>query len=110
MNYFPTSYSPLTHLSYGGGIEACTFITPDPSNDDNGYFWLGGTYVERTDRVKGSVTAMDPSPARRWRRRSLDAPIYSGVTATAGGLVFTATTDGVDLCAGRQDPESALEL
>ncbi|HWZ08776.1 MAG TPA: PQQ-binding-like beta-propeller repeat protein, partial [Bradyrhizobium sp.] len=25
----------------------------------------------------------------------LDAPIYSGVTATAGGLVFTATTDGV---------------
>ena len=25
----------------------------------------------------------------------MDAPIYSGVTATAGGLVFTATTDGV---------------
>ena len=49
MNYFPTSYSPRTHLSYGGGIEACTFITPDPSNDDNGYFWLGGTSSEPTE-------------------------------------------------------------
>ena len=94
VNYFPTSYSPLTHLSYGGGIEACTFITPDPSNDDNGYFWLGGT-VERTDRVKGSVTAMDPSTGKKVAQVILDAPIYSGVTATAGGLVFTATTDGV---------------
>ena len=94
VNYFPTSYSPLTHLSYGGGIEACTFVTPDPSNDDNGYFWLGGT-VERTDRVKGSVTAMDPSTGKKVAQVILDAPIYSGVTATAGGLVFTATTDGV---------------
>ena len=43
MNYFPTSYSHLTHLSYGGGIEACTFITADPSKDADGNFWLGGT-------------------------------------------------------------------
>jgi alcohol dehydrogenase (cytochrome c) len=93
VNYFPTSYSHNTHLSYGGGIEVCTYITPDPSNDASGYFWLGGTY-DRAGAVKGSVTAMDPTTGKKVAQQSLDYPVYSGVVATAGGVVFTTTTDG----------------
>jgi alcohol dehydrogenase (cytochrome c) len=93
VNFFPTTYSLRTHLSYGGGIETCNDVTPDPSNDDNGYFWLGGTFV-RTEQVKGSVTAMNPSTGQKAAQQSLDHPVYSGVTATAGGLVFTTTLEG----------------
>jgi alcohol dehydrogenase (cytochrome c) len=93
VNYFPTTYSHRTHLSYGGGIEVCSYITPDPSNDASGDFWLGGTY-ERSEPVKGSVTAMDPTTGKKVSQQSMDYPVYSGVTSTAGGLLFTTTTNG----------------
>jgi alcohol dehydrogenase (cytochrome c) len=93
VNYFPTTYSHRTQLSYGGGIEVCSYITPDPSNDDNGYAWLGGKY-ERAEGAKGSLTAMDPTTGKKVMQQSLPYPIYSGVTSTAGGLLFTTTANG----------------
>lgn len=92
VNYYPTSYSERTHLAYGGGIEACSLITVDPSQDAGGN-WLGGTFANNED-VKGSVTAMDPQSGAKKAQQSFNHSIYSGVTATAGGIVFTTTTDG----------------
>jgi len=92
VNYFPTSYSHKTHLSYGGGIEACSNITVDPAQDAGGN-WLGGTYANAED-VKGSVTAMDPTTGKKVAQQSMDHGVTSGVTTTAGGLVLTTTTDG----------------
>jgi alcohol dehydrogenase (cytochrome c) len=93
VNFMPTSYSHRTHLSYGGGIEGCSNVTPDPSNDAAGDFWLGGKYANAED-VKGSVTAMDPTTGKKVMQQPMDHAVYSGVTSTAGGLVFTTTTDG----------------
>ena len=93
MNYFPTSYSHRTHLSYGGGLEACSFVTVDPLNDNSGDFWLGGKFANAED-VKGSVTAMTPETGKKVAQLPTDHGITSGVTTTAGGLVFTTTTDG----------------
>jgi alcohol dehydrogenase (cytochrome c) len=93
VNFMPTSYSHRTHLSYGGAIEGCSNISVDPSNDASGDYWLGGKFVNAED-VKGSVTAMDPSTGKKVAQQPLDHAVYSGVTATAGGLVFTTTTDG----------------
>jgi alcohol dehydrogenase (cytochrome c) len=93
VNFMPTSYSQRTHLSYGGAIEGCSNITPDPSNDASGDYWLGGKFANAED-VKGSVTAMDPATGKKAAQQPLDHAVYSGVTSTAGGLVFTTTTDG----------------
>jgi alcohol dehydrogenase (cytochrome c) len=93
VNFFPTSYSPRTHQAYGGGIEGCSDITVDPSNDASGYFWLGGASTN-AEEVKGSVAAMDPSNGKKVDQVTLPHAIYSGVTSTAGGLVFTTTADG----------------
>jgi alcohol dehydrogenase (cytochrome c) len=93
VNFMPTSYSLRTHLTYGGAIEGCSNITPDPSNDASGDYWLGGKYANAED-VKGSVTAMDPSTGKKVAQQPMDHAVYSGVTSTAGGLVFTTTTDG----------------
>ena len=93
MNYYPTTYSHRTRLSYGGGIEGCSNITPDPSNDASGDYWLGGKYAN-AEEIKGSLTAMDPSTNKKIAQLPTDHAIYSGVTSTAGGLLFTTTVDG----------------
>jgi len=93
VNYFPTSYSRRTHLSYGGGLEACSFITVDPLNDASGDYWLGGKYAN-AEQVKGSVTAMDPSTGKKVAQLATEHGVASGVTSTAGGIVLTTTTDG----------------
>jgi alcohol dehydrogenase (cytochrome c) len=94
VNFFPTSYSPRTHQAYGGGIEGCSDVTVDPSNDASGYFWLGGASTN-AEEVRGSVSAMDPSTGKKSGQEILPHAIYSGVTATAGGIVFTTTADGM---------------
>jgi alcohol dehydrogenase (cytochrome c) len=96
VNFFPTTYSHRTHLSYGGGIEGCSNITPDPSNDASGDYWLGGKYAN-AEEIKGSLTAMDPSTNKKIAQLPTDHAIYSGVTSTAGGLLFTTTVDGTIL-------------
>jgi alcohol dehydrogenase (cytochrome c) len=93
VNYFPTSYSLRTHLSYGGGIEGCSNVTVDPSNDASGFAWLGGAYTN-AEEVKGSVSAMDPATDKKVAQQSMPHSVTSGVTSTAGGLLFTTTTDG----------------
>jgi len=89
----PTSYSHRTHMSYGGGIEGCSNITVDPSNDASGAYWLGGAYAN-SEEVKGSVTIVDPTTGKKGAQQSLPHAVYSGVTTTAGGVVFTTTLDG----------------
>jgi alcohol dehydrogenase (cytochrome c) len=93
VNYFPTSYSMRTHLSYGGGMEGCSNITVDPSNDDNGAYWLGGNY-SNAEEVKGSLAVMDPTTGKKTGQLSLPHPLMSGVTSTAGGVLLTTTTEG----------------
>ena len=93
VNYFPTTYSARTHLSYGGGIEGCQTVTPDPSNDNNGAYWLGGTPANAEEQ-KGSVSAMDPATGKKVAQLSVPHAVMSGATATAGGLVLTTTADG----------------
>jgi alcohol dehydrogenase (cytochrome c) len=93
VNFMPTTYSHRTHLSYGGGVEGCSNVTPDPSNDASGDYWLGGKYANAED-VKGSVTAVDPSTGKKVAQQPMDHAVYSGVTSTAGGLIFTTTAEG----------------
>ncbi len=93
VNFFPTTYSHRTHFSYGGGLEACDNITPDPTNDAAGDYILGGKFAS-SEAEKGSVTAMDPATGKKVAQLSTDYPVHSGVTSTAGGLLFTTTADG----------------
>ncbi|MFL5287579.1 MAG: pyrroloquinoline quinone-dependent dehydrogenase [Rhodopila sp.] len=93
VNFFPTSYSHRTHMAYGGGLEGCSDVTVDPSNDASGVFWLGGGF-SNAEEVKGAVTTMDPGSGKKVAQEVLPHAIYSGVTTTAGGLALTTTIDG----------------
>jgi alcohol dehydrogenase (cytochrome c) len=94
VNWQPISYSLRTHLSYGGGTEGCSELTPDPSNDASGDYWLGGKYANAA-ALGGSVTAVDPTTGKKVAQQPMDHNVYSGVVSTAGGLVFTTTIDGM---------------
>ena len=100
VNFFPTAYSARTHLSYGAGLEGCSNVIVDANADAGekpegaaGHIWFGGA-SSNSEEVKGSVTAMDPSSGKKSSQQPLPRAVYSGVVATAGGLVFTTTVDG----------------
>jgi alcohol dehydrogenase (cytochrome c) len=93
VNYFPTTYSARTHLSYGGGMEGCTNATADPATDASGAVWFGGVPAN-AEEVKGSLASMDPTTGKMANRLALPHAVMSGATATAGGLVFTSTNEG----------------
>jgi alcohol dehydrogenase (cytochrome c) len=100
VNFFPTAYSARTHLSYGAGLEGCSNVIVDAGADAGqkpegapGHVWFGGA-SSNAEEIKGSVTAMDPSSGKKSAQEPLPHGVYSGVVATAGGLVFTTTVDG----------------
>jgi len=100
VNFFPTSYSARTHLSYGAGLEGCSNVIVDANADAGtkpdgaaGHIWFGGA-SSNAEEVKGSVTSMDPASGKKSAQQPLPHASYSGVVATGGGLVFTTTADG----------------
>ena len=103
MNFFPTSYSDRTHMSYGAGLEGCSNILVDASADAGtepagapGDVWFGGA-SSNSEEVKGSVTAMDPASGKKgapadvascqlfWRGRDRR---WTGVHDAAEGTVY----------------------
>src|SRR5262249_15051403 len=90
VNYFPTTYSPVTGLAYGAGSEGCETVKNDPKMSAGPVAWNGGTHAA-DDRVLGSITSMDPVKGGKVAQHMFDYASSSGTTATAGGLVFTST-------------------
>ena len=57
-------------------------------------FMGGGEVVEAPGEAYGAVRALDALTGdRRWEHR-LHSPLWAGVMATAGGLVFGSTNEG----------------
>jgi len=87
VNYWPPAYNPLTGLSYAGTIDGCFQLEVAPEKQ------IGGS-ASNPEPVGGTLTALDPVAPKVAQRFVWDAPNWSGATATAGHLVFTAFLDG----------------
>jgi alcohol dehydrogenase (cytochrome c) len=99
------AYSPQTRLLYVGSVDWCASIAL-ATNDETrqvqtGQPWSGaaskthpfGTF-DPASQARGWLLALEPDSGRVVWRRHFSAPILSGVTSTAGGLVFAGDTDG----------------
>ncbi len=95
VSFFPTAWNPSKKLAYGAGIEGCVQLKVDDTRM-GGPFWNGGIPV-RGKRMGGSIAAIDMTTGKVTATHLFDYPVYSGVVATGGGLVFTATIDGTVL-------------
>lgn len=92
VSFFPTSYNPSKRTAYGAGIDGCMQLTVDETRMGGPFF--NGGIATRNKRMGGHISSIDAATGKVKVVRPLDYPVYSGVLATAGGLVFTATLDG----------------
>jgi alcohol dehydrogenase (cytochrome c) len=98
------AYDPTSGTLVVGTVDWCTTVRttrPDALEGKPGVPWTGsarlfepfGRMDPRRD-ARGWVAAFDAATGRpRWRFRA-PAPVVAGVTATAGGLTFTADQAG----------------
>jgi outer membrane protein assembly factor BamB len=96
------TYSPRTNALYVNAIDWCTTVRVAPPSElegKEGLPWTGSAALEepfgKPDSTRrGWLTALDADDGRvRWRYAS-PTPLVAGITATAGGLVFTGDLDG----------------
>jgi glucose dehydrogenase len=81
-NWDSTAYSPETHLYYFMALEECTG-KPTSYPDQTGQHFLRALDIE-TGEIAWEIPQPGPSRAKTW----------SGVLATAGGLVFYGQPNG----------------
>jgi alcohol dehydrogenase (cytochrome c) len=94
-NWFSPSYSPQTGALYVAVREMGSYYFKGEAEYEEGRPYLGGG--ERRldgDDAQGWIYALDAlTGERRWEFR-LHSPPWSGVMATAGGLVFGGSNEG----------------
>jgi alcohol dehydrogenase (cytochrome c) len=94
----PTAYNPVKKISYGVGIEGCfsqtgaavKYLSPQGGIDDKN----SEKRNYSSDLYYGSITAFDAVEHKVLAKAVTDIEVRSGITATAGGVVFTALQDG----------------
>jgi alcohol dehydrogenase (cytochrome c) len=98
------AYDPARRVFVVGTVDWCTTVKAEPPDEVKGRVgvpWTGSAYrvlpfgkMDPRRDARGWVTAVDAATgAVRWRFRA-PAPVVAGVTATAGGLTFTADQSG----------------
>jgi alcohol dehydrogenase (cytochrome c) len=94
----PLAFNPIKGIAYGVGTEGCFSQNgaavksrgPEGGVDNRG----SEPRKYSSDLYYGAVTAFDAVNHKVLAKAVTDIEIRSGVTATAGGLVFTALQDG----------------
>jgi alcohol dehydrogenase (cytochrome c) len=92
-NFWPSAYSPKTKLMYIPAATSCNQLTLDPSLSNKAAGWKGATF-KHIERNESDLIAADPLTGEIKKRIHIPYPNNSGALSTAGGLVFTAFTDG----------------
>jgi alcohol dehydrogenase (cytochrome c) len=94
-NWFSPSYSPLAKLFYvATREEGSTFRAEDGKFVPGEWFSAGGIRGINGVEPSGAIEALDPATGERRWRFAAQAPQWSGVLSTAGGLVFSGTVEG----------------
>lgn len=95
-NWQPMAHSPDTGLFYVPSNEWGMDIWNEPVSYKAGAAYLGSGFTIKPifkDYI-GSLKAIDPNTGKiKWEYKN-NAPLWGGVMATAGGLVFTGTPEG----------------
>jgi len=95
-NQMPMAYSPKTNLFYVPANEWGMEIWNEPVTYKKGAAFLGAGFTIKplNDDYIGALRAMDPKTGKiAWEVKN-SAPLWGGVLATAGDLVFYGTPEG----------------
>ena len=95
-NWMPMAHSPDNGLFFVPSNEWGMDIWNEPVSYKEGAAYLGSGFTIKPifEDYIGSLKAIDPNTGDvKWEYKN-DAPLWGGVMATAGGLVFTGTPEG----------------
>jgi alcohol dehydrogenase (cytochrome c) len=100
-NWEPSAYNPELKLLYVPSIEGCNYLETVEQKDfvDQGgpikprERFAGGGF-KQSERLYGSLKALDPTTGETKVNLKLEYPNFSGALATAGNLVFIGHLDG----------------
>jgi alcohol dehydrogenase (cytochrome c) len=94
-NWFSPSYDARSGVVFVPVREmGSTYFKRPVKHEPAKFFAGGGEIVKADDEVFGAVRALDVlTGERKWEHRLL-SPLWAGVMATAGGLVFGSTNEG----------------
>ena len=95
-NWMPMAYSPLTKLFYVPSNEWGMDIWNEPITYKKGAAYLGAGFTIKPifDDHIGALKAVDPATGKVVWSVEYETPLWGGVLATAGDLVFYGTPDG----------------
>jgi PQQ-dependent dehydrogenase (methanol/ethanol family) len=96
-DFIPSAFSPRTGLLYIPAHNTCMDYEGIESNYIAGTPYLGADVrmYPGPGGYQGELVAWDPVRRRQvWGVREREFPVYSGVLATAGNVVFYGTMDG----------------
>ncbi|HEX4462887.1 MAG TPA: PQQ-binding-like beta-propeller repeat protein, partial [Polyangia bacterium] len=96
-DFIPSAFSPRTGLLYIPAHNTCMNYEGIEANYIAGTPYLGADVkmYPGPGGFQGELVAWDPVHAKKvWSIREATLPVYSGVLATAGDLVFYGTMDG----------------
>jgi alcohol dehydrogenase (cytochrome c) len=88
----PPAFNPVKRVVYSVGTEGCYTQTGGTGIDPRTGGMAGRAF--NSDLYYGGITAFDPVNNKMLAKVSVPVEIRSGVLATAGGLIFTALTEG----------------
>lgn len=92
-DWSPTAYSPQTgYLYVDGNYLPMMYWVNHEQLKPPAQYW-GGTVAAQPTGTYGMVSAVDLATGRVVWQTKLAKPVISGLAATAGGLVFTGTSD-----------------
>lgn len=95
-NWMPIAYSQSTKLFYVPSNEWGMDIWNEPVTYKKGAAYMGAGFTIKPlfEDYIGSLKAIDPATGQtKWEFKN-KAPLWGGVLATGGGLVFTGTPEG----------------
>jgi PQQ-dependent dehydrogenase (methanol/ethanol family) len=94
--FVPSAYSPRTRLLYIPAHNVCMDYEGVEANYIEGTPYLGASVkmYPGPGNYRGELVAWDPVNARKIWGTKYNFPLYSGVLATAGDLIFYGTMDG----------------
>lgn len=90
------AYDALHRAIVVGAVDWCAFVRKSEKLEyKRGELFLGGTFeLVKDPPPSGWITSVDQETGRvRWKFHA-DAPVVSGITPTAGGLVFAGDMSG----------------
>jgi alcohol dehydrogenase (cytochrome c) len=95
-NFMAPAFDPQTALFYVTARDQCDIFSTAPQPYEAGHAYYGSAYFpsDEAEPYRGFLKAIDPATGEiKWTFEHT-SPTWSGVLATAGGLVFTGDAEG----------------